>query len=121
MRRTNTLVLTLVLIASSFATSQAAPKNVKIRGYVTAVTSPNSFEIEDYRITRDQDFALDFENAGPDVKFALQDIRVGVEVQITGTLEESTGELGAKSMKVDLDQFRVKPLTAVISHPPTGI
>src|SRR4029079_13259370 len=80
-----------------------------------------NFEIEDYRITSDQGLALDFENAGPDVKFALQDLRVGVELQIEGTLDDSTAELKAKSIRIDMDQFRVKPLTAVISLPPKGI
>jgi hypothetical protein len=96
-------------------------KNIKIHGYVTEISSPTSFEIEDYRITSGQDLALDFDNAGADVKFALQDLHVGVEVQITGVLDEATGELRAKSLKLDLDQFRVKPLTAIISHPPMGL
>ncbi len=41
-------------------------KDVKIRGYVTSVTSPTEFEIEDYRITKDQAFVLEFENASPE-------------------------------------------------------
>jgi Zn-dependent protease with chaperone function len=101
--------------------SNAAPKNIKLHGYVTNVTSPNSFEIEDYKITSDQGLVLDFDNAGPDVKFALQDLRVGVDLQISGTLDDATGELKAKSIKIDMDQFRVKPLTAIISVPPKGI
>jgi hypothetical protein len=59
-------------------------KEVKIRGYVTEVTSPTSFEIEDYRITRDEKFVLDFDNAGSDVSFSPEDIRMGVEVEIRG-------------------------------------
>jgi hypothetical protein len=98
-----------------------ATKNVKIHGYVTQVTSPTNFEIEDYRVTSDRGLALDFDNAGPDVKFVLQDLRVGVEVQIEGVLDDSTADLKAKSIKVDMDQFRVKPLTAVISLPPKGL
>ena len=106
------------------STKRAQPsttKNIKIHGYVTQVSSATSFEIEDYRITSERGLVLDFDNEGADVKFALQDLRVGVEVQLGGMLDELTGELRAKSMKVDMDQFRVKPLTAIISRPPSGI
>ena len=111
----------IVLIVLGAVPVVGSPKTVKIHGYVTQVTSQTNFEIEDYRITSDQGLALDFENAGPDVKFALQDLHVGVELQIEGTLDDSTAELKAKSIKIDMDQFRVKPLTAVISLPPKGI
>src|SRR5262245_12167740 len=110
MRRLLVVVAAVVVFG---AHPSAGGKNVKIRGYVTSVTSPTSFEIEDYRITRDRDLALDFENAGPDVKFALQNLTVGVELQISGVLDDETGQLHAKSVKVDMDQFRVKALTAV--------
>jgi hypothetical protein len=112
---------TTFFIALTVCLSAGDTKTVKIHGYVTQVASPTNFEIEDYRITSDQGVALDFDNAGPDVKFALNDLRVGVDLQITGALDESTGELRAKSLKIDMDQFRVKPLTAVISSPPKGL
>lgn len=114
-------VLMVGVISLAVVPCSAQTKNVKIHGYVTQVTSPTDFEIEDYRITSDQAVELDFDNAGPDAKFALRDLRVGVELQITGVLDESTGELRAKSLKIDMDQFRVKPLTAVISSPPKGL
>jgi D-arabinose 1-dehydrogenase-like Zn-dependent alcohol dehydrogenase len=101
LRATARLCMALFVIVLFIASSSAASKNVKIHGYVTQVSSPTSFEIEDYRIASDRDLVLDFDNAGPDVKFAVQDLRVGVEVQIVGVLDESTGELRAKSMKVD--------------------
>src|SRR3954470_22419600 len=111
----------MFVIALTVGLSAGDTRTVKIHGYVTQVASPTNFEIEDYRITSDQGVALDFDNAGPDVKFALQDLRVGVDLQISGVLDESTGELRAKSLKIDMDQFRVKPLTAVISSPPKGL
>jgi hypothetical protein len=80
-------------------------KEVKIRGYVTEFRSPTDFDIEDYRITRDEEFALDLENASPTVTFQLQDIRVGVELEIRGLLDPETGELKATAIKVDLEQF----------------
>ena len=96
-------------------------KDVKIRGYVTEFRSPTDFDIEDYRITRDEAFALDFENASPDVVFQLQDIRVGVELEIKGLLNEQTGELKATAIKVDLEQFKSIKQTAFVSHAPEGI
>jgi hypothetical protein len=118
--RTSIAVAVSLLVCSA-AAPLASSKTVKLRGYITQVSSPTTFEIEDYRITRDSQFDLDFENAGPDLKFMLQDLRVGVEVELVGVFDDSTGELHAKSMKVDLDQFRLKPLTAIISRPPAGI
>jgi Zn-dependent protease with chaperone function len=96
-------------------------QRVKIHGYVTSMSSPTHFEIEDYRITSNDSLSLDFENAGPDVTFTARDVRVGLEVELSGELDEATGELNASSMKVDLDQFRLKPLTAIIAEAPTGI
>ena len=59
--------------------SRGKLKDIKIRGYVTNVTSPTEFEIEDYRITRDQSFVLDFENDAAELRFRPEEIRVGVE------------------------------------------
>jgi hypothetical protein len=96
-------------------------KDVKIRGYVTAFRSPTDFDIEDYRVTHDQTFALDFENASPDITFQLQDIRVGVELEIKGSLNEQSGELKAKEIKVDLEQFKSIKQTAFVSSAPEGL
>jgi hypothetical protein len=78
----STVLALLLTLASSGA---AQTKAAKIRGYVTAVRSSTDFDIEDYRITRSEAFTLDFENASPDVVFTLQDIRIGVELEIKGT------------------------------------
>jgi hypothetical protein len=96
-------------------------KDAKIRGYVTEFRSPTDFDIEDYRITRDQMFALDLDNASPDVTFQLQDIRVGVELEIKGKLNEETGELKATAIKVDLEQFKSIKQTAFVSSAPEGL
>jgi len=94
------------------------PKDITIRGYVTSATSPTEFEIEDYRITRDEGFALDLENADPSIKFRLEDIRVGVELEIKGRWYVDTGVLKASSIKVDLEQFKKLKQTAVLTRMP---
>ena len=115
----------MVLACSTFALPVHAQdgrlKDVKIRGYVTELRSPTDFDIEDYRISRDEAFALDFENASPEITFQLSDIRVGVELEIKGTLNEQTGELKAKAIKVDLEQFKSIKQTAFVSAVPEGI
>jgi hypothetical protein len=115
----------LVAIACAFLPgeiiAQAKLKEVKIRGYVTDFRSPTDFDIEDYRITRDESFALDFDNASPEISFALNDIRVGVELEIKGQFNEATGELKAKSIRVDLEQFKSIKQTAFVAAPPEGI
>jgi len=96
-------------------------RNVKVRGYVTAFRSPDDFDIEDYRITRDDAVSLDVENASPELRFQLSDIRVGVELEIRGSLNEDSGQLKAKSIKVDLEQFKSIRQTALVSQMPVGI
>jgi hypothetical protein len=96
-------------------------KNVKIRGYVTDLRSPTDFDIEDYRVSRDEEFALDFENASPEIVFQLDDIRIGVELEIKGTLNEATSELKAKAITVDLEQFKSIKQTAFVSTLPEDL
>jgi Peptidase family M48 len=121
---TRSIVLA-VLVCATFVPHVHAQstrlKDVKIRGYVTDFRSPTDFDIEDYRISRDEEFALDFENASPEIVFQLDDIRIGVELEIKGTLNEDTGELKAKAIKVDLEQFKSIKQTAFVSTPPEGL
>ena len=121
MRRARAFTGLMVLVVTIGSPLLAKVKDVKIRGYVTAVNSPTQFEIEDYRITRDEGFALDFENASPDLRFNLEDIRVGVELEIKGSFNDVTGELKAKSIKVDMEQFKPQKQTAILAQQPAGV
>jgi hypothetical protein len=118
-------IVLAVLVCATFVPHVHAQstrlKDVKIRGYVTDFRSPTDFDIEDYRISRDEEFALDFENASPEIVFRLDDIRIGVELEIKGTFNEETGELKAKAIKVDLEQFKSIKQTAFVSTPPEGL
>ena len=102
-------------------TSRTKISDIKIHGYVTAVNSRTSFDIEDYRITRDAAFKLEFENASPDLSFNIEDVRVGTELEIKGIYDDATGELQAKSIKVDMEQFRKLKDTAILDRPPSGV
>lgn len=113
--------LAWALFTSTAVAQEPKLKDVKIRGYVTEFRSPTDFDIEDYRISRNEAFTLDFDNATPDITFGLNDIRMGVELEIRGRLNESTGELKAQSIRVDLEQFKSIKQTAFVSAVPEGI
>ena len=98
----------------------AGAKEVKIHGYVTNITSPTTFEIEDYRITRDLSLVLELDKGDSDegVQFHPEDIRVGTELEIKGDYNEKTEELRAKSIKVFLDDYKKVKRTALIERQP---
>ena len=93
-------------------------KDTKIRGYITEFYSPSSFEIEDYRITRDEAVVFEFENQNAEVSFKKEDLRIGTLVEIRGLLDERTNELRATKVKIDLDQFRQLDVTTVLDRKP---
>ena len=102
-------------------TRRTKVSETKIHGYVTAINSPTSFDIEDYRITRDAAFKLEFENPSPDLSFKIEDVRVGTELEIRGIYNDVTSELQANSIKVDMEQFRKLKDTAILDRPPVGV
>ncbi len=111
------LTISLLLTLSAVAPATSA----KIRGYVTSITSPTSFEIEDYKITGSPGLALTFERedrATSPVSFKPEDIRVGTDLEITGELNAGTGELRAQSIKVFLEEGQRLKRTAVIDRLP---
>ena len=90
---------------------------VKIHGYITNISSPASFDIDDYRITRDDSLVFELDKGDyPDITFRTVDLRVGTELDVQGELNDSTHELHATSIKVFVnDTLRVKRST-VIEH-----
>jgi hypothetical protein len=108
----HTLLTALLATACSLSA-----KPVKIHGYITDLKSPNSFEIDDYRITRDDHLAFDLNKADyPDATFHPGDLRIGTELEVQGDFNDSTHELRAASIKVFFfDNERVKR-SAVIEH-----
>ncbi len=112
------LVFCVIIIAGTLCTA----KDYKIRGFVTSITSPTSFDIDDYRITRDNALSLEVEKDSDDgaaASFKPEDIRVGTELEIKGDYDESTGVLTAKSIKAFLDDTRKIRRTALIEKIPS--
>jgi Peptidase family M48 len=102
-------------------TNSSRTQEIKIRGYVTAVTSRKAFDIDAYRVMRDENLTVQFENPGRDVEFNIDDVQVGTELDIKGEFDSETRELWAKNIKVDLQQFRKLKNTAVLAEPPVGL
>jgi Zn-dependent protease with chaperone function len=112
------LCLLVLFSFSPVAFTQKKLKELKIRGYITEFHSSTSFEIEDYRITRDESLVLEFENQNPEVSFQQSDLRIGTLVEIGGLYNEETNELKATKMKVDLEQFRQLDVTTILDRKP---
>jgi len=89
------------LLIALFAGSVHA-KEQRVHGYVTAVHGPTSFDVDDYRILRDQSVTIEFVTDDDDQNAAdyPKDIRVGSEIEIRGDYDGQTHELRAKSVKV---------------------
>ncbi|MGH9908906.1 MAG: M48 family metalloprotease [Pyrinomonadaceae bacterium] len=103
---------------SPVASTQPKLKEMRIFGYITEFHSPTSFEIEDYRINRDQSVMLEFVNHSPGVHFRMEDLRVGTLVEVSGLYNEATKELNAWQVKVDLEQFRELDVTSILDRVP---
>jgi len=113
--------LTVLAIACLCLTSLAAAKEVTIHGFVTDVKSATSFTIDDYIITRDQKITLDLSAPEGDKTppaFTPEDIRVGTELEVKGELDEASGELKAKSVKVFFDNTHRIRRTALLEQLP---
>lgn len=102
------------------ARSASSPgKKVKIHGYVTEVRSQTSFEVDDYRVMRDQTLEIDVEKEGDDSEDLPKQIRVGTEVEIKGEFDPTTMELHARSLKIfPSDLRKLRPRTALVENMP---
>src|SRR5580692_6060800 len=99
------------LLCVLFASAAALCKDVTIHGFVTAINSPTSFAIDEYKVTRDKAVSLELEKQTDnslDV-FKPEDVRIGTELEIKGDYDEASGELKARSIKVfSYDTLTVK-------------
>ncbi|MBC7798354.1 MAG: M48 family metallopeptidase [Pyrinomonadaceae bacterium] len=115
------VVAAFCLIHSPNNINAATIKDVKVRGYITNITSANSFEIDDYKVTKDDSLTWSLENQDAAYKFKPEDIRIGTEVEVQGSLNDETRELKAKKLTADLEQFRKLENTTVLTVSPEGI
>lgn len=117
------LMLTALLITSAPVNLIASgkTKKVKIRGFITEILSPTSFEIDDVKVKKDATLVFDFENQELGIQFKPEDIRIGTEIEVQGLLDEETGELKATKVTIDLEQFGKLKNTSVLTRDPSDI
>lgn len=102
------------------AVSIALCKDVTIHGFVTAVNSPTSFAIDDYRIDCNKTVAIDLKEMDKALgTFQLKDIRIGTELEVLGEYDDASGELRAKSIKVFSYDTLVVKRTALLEKLPS--
>lgn len=115
-----TVLSTNILLTTS-THAQNKTKEIKVRGYVTKVNSPTSFEIDNYLVSKDASLNFEFENSSPEIAFKPEELRAGMEVEVRGQFNEQTNELKAKKIKINLSQFKKVKTTAILSNAPDGI
>jgi len=102
--------------------TSAFASDITVHGFVTVVNSPTSFQIDDYKVTRDKSVLLELEPQHGGISLATfrpEDIRTGTELEITGAYDENSGELKASSIKVfSYDTLTVKR-TALLEKLPS--
>jgi hypothetical protein len=97
------LLLISALVIAGFVQASLA-KHVTLRGFVTAVHSPTSFEMDEYKIIDDTE--AEHRRLGSVGKKDWQSpqlkpgtLRVGLEVEVKGDYDRKTGEVKATGIK----------------------
>lgn len=117
----------LLVFALTFLTiaplSSAKVKDFSVRGYITQVLSPASFEMDDYSMYVDPKVEVDLENIDDkSIKFDPQKhLRVGTLVKIKGKIDTDTQKVTVKELKIDFKQFRTFSKTVVLDAAPTQL
>ncbi|MEO6390908.1 MAG: M48 family metalloprotease [Pyrinomonadaceae bacterium] len=120
LRRFLLIVLSLAVLgqlALPFST-YAIAKEAKIRGYVTALSPPNVFEIEDYKIIRGANVRLELDKPSG-ASAAPEDLKIGSLVEVRGLLNDRTGELSATKIKLLRRSAETIDATAILEEHPS--
>ena len=110
-----------VIFGLSLLSTLVFARDITIHGFVTAVNSPTSFEIDDYKITAEKPVLLEFDERQDErstAKFTPKDIRIGTELEIAGEYNESSRELKAKSIRVFVYDTLIVKRTALLETLP---
>ena len=96
----------LLVLATLLCAGPAFADELTVHGFVTAVHSPDSFEIDDYKITCRPNLTFKVQrnqlDASAPAAFNRRDVRVGAELEVQGVYNKSSNELRASSVKVFL-------------------
>ena len=97
-------------IVAFFATPQAADKSVRIHGFVVEIVSPDVVVVDDYNITIDRTLRVRLQQ--PSIP-----IHIGTELVVEGTMDSSSGELRAATVRAVaplFERFREKAVVTTI-------
>jgi hypothetical protein len=115
------IFVALLLALPAQRAGHAEGKQTTVKGYITNVTSPTTFEIDYYKVSRDESVKMELVHESPELRFKPEDIRVGAEVEVNGDYNALTDDLKANKIKIDMEQFRKFKMAAVLSREPEGI
>src|SRR5262249_27292526 len=110
-----------VIFGLSLLSTLVFASDITIHGFVTAVKSPSSFQIDDYTITRDKSVSLEFDKQADQASilpFTPENIRIGTELEVTGEYDDDSRALKARSIKVFFDDNLIVKRTAVLEKMP---
>ena len=95
-------------------------KTEKLHGYITEILSYQLFEVEDFRIVRPEDLAIEILEKGTDSSAVLspEDLRVGIEVVVRGAFTEDENEIRATSIQVFQEELRAVRRIALLERAP---
>jgi hypothetical protein len=98
-------------------------KTFELKGYITQVNSPTSFEIDEYKMSLDGKYDVDLQNVEDKaVKFdPATHIRVGTFVKIKSRVNTDTLEAKVEDITIDAQQFRRLSRTTIIDSAPTDL
>lgn len=103
--------------------SRSKIKTEEIKGYITEINSPTSFEIEDYKMSLDGKYDVELQNVDSKaIKFDPQiHLKVGTLVKIKTKVDTDTLEGRVEEMKIDVKQFRKLSHTTILDSNPTDL
>ena len=98
-----------------------AAETAKIDGYVTEIHTYRAFEVEDYRIERPEDLPIELSIRGSNSTAELdpKDLRVGMEVVVTGESKGRNREIRATSVRVIQDDLEAVRRSVLIERVPS--
>src|SRR5688572_7939409 len=110
------LLITAFTIAPPVLSSSAKIKNLRFSGYITQVSSPTSFQVDDYRVTVENTRDIQLENIDSKaIKFdPIEKIKVGTFIKFKGKYNTETLEATVHEVKIDMKQFRRLAQTVVL-------
>ena len=96
----------LIAVLTCLLSNLCLANQIKLRGFVTAVHSPTSFEMEEYKINNE---ILPAEKSGGSrvEQGKPVSLRVGLELEVKGEYNRATGEVRAQEIKVLSDDENV--------------